>query len=145
MSMGFSQAECEDALAQQRNDVERAANMLLERQAALQALPVHGGGGGGGAAAGPEPEPEVAGAAQDLASSQFLLLHDSTAPPDYQDEVMGALRNMLVFYCKKHGLPEEPGLVLFGKLQKEAFTQGPYPPAACHPCILPAPVLTAAE
>ena len=129
MGMGFPQAACEDALAQQRNDVERAAEMLLEQQAALQALPAHAGGGAAGA--GPEPEPD--GAARTLASSQFLSLHDPKAAPGYQDEVMGALRNMLVYYCNKRGLPEEAGRVLFDRLQKEAFTQGLFPPAVRHP------------
>jgi hypothetical protein len=111
--------------------------MLLEQQAASPALPAHAGGG---AAAGAEPEPDGAGSARTLASSEFVSVHDPKAAPGYQDEVMGALRNMLDYYCKKRNLPQEPGRVLFERLQKEAFTQGLHPPAACHPCILSATV-----
>eukprot|EP01045_Picozoa_sp_COSAG04_P006574 COSAG04_NODE_325_length_16785_cov_23.851792_18_plen_111_part_00 len=84
--------------------------------------PGGGGAGGGGAGGG------GGGAGRTLATSNFKRLYDPKQAPSYQDEVMSALRNLLIYYCRKHDLPEAKGLAFFEKLQKEAFTQGALAP-----------------
>ena len=58
-----------------------------------------------------------------FANSNFKRLYDQAEVPDYQDELLFALRSVLVGYCKKHGLPEDCAKLMFEKMQREAFKQ----------------------
>ena len=48
-----------------------------------------------------------------FASSAFKTSFDSQANPEFQDELLGAVRKLILGYCEVHGLPEEKGKIFF--------------------------------
>lgn len=59
-----------------------------------------------------------------LRTSLFVSHYDQTQVPQYQDELMGAVRKLLTKYAETHGMPKEEVSAYFERVQKNAIKAG---------------------
>jgi hypothetical protein len=58
---------------------------------------------------------------QTLQRSAFICAYGAATRPAYPDELLGAVRNMILCYCAANRLDNAAGIALFEGLQKDAF------------------------
>jgi hypothetical protein len=73
----------------------------------------------------PPPPPLAAHVLEDLARSFFKPAYDAAIFPEYQDELLAAVRKMVLGYENRHNKPHAAIMDFFGRLQREWILDEP--------------------